>query len=283
MNSEGASRRDIRRIHRLLRELAALAEEEEFEEGLPAAVGQYNAVVQQLERLGVVSTGMFPRLGEQGQRVTFGELGVQSRLLAGYLEDDLNGEDEDECRGKRAGRHGLGVLIGLAPFLGQEELRELVRSRLKEGERVDPGLLIGLAPFLGKEELNRIVRAHMPEFFGDRSTESEREAEQEGAPEPPRGTSGRPERPQRPDRPAYPEIEAGPRPPAEPRMMEGVVPEESIGAEGRFSLINTRLQQAAQELARPGLSDARRAELSDLIARLSREQERILQRHMWDR
>ncbi len=52
-----------------------------------AAVRRYNAIVQYLEQTGFLPTGFFNPLPED---TTFDELGVESSLLASYIEEDAD-------------------------------------------------------------------------------------------------------------------------------------------------------------------------------------------------
>ena len=80
---------EVRRLRRLLKEIGDLAQSASLtgslSKGAPAAVRRYNQVVTRLEALGVASGGLFQPLNEES---TFDELGVESTLLASYLEEE---------------------------------------------------------------------------------------------------------------------------------------------------------------------------------------------------
>src|SRR5579859_659751 len=111
------NRTEIRRLRRLLKEIAELAQSASLtgslKEGAPSAVRRYNAVLQQLERLGALTPDFFSPMAETAG---FDELGVESKLLAGYIK-----EDELDSESPLHSAHG-NVIVGLG---GLGELAEL--------------------------------------------------------------------------------------------------------------------------------------------------------------
>lgn len=98
---ENENRTEIRRLHGLLREIARLAEHASLtgsmEKGAPSAVRRYNQTLARLELLGLLSEGMFTPLPADA---SFDEVGVDSKLLAGYLSHDVQ-ESQGDVRPHR--------------------------------------------------------------------------------------------------------------------------------------------------------------------------------------
>jgi hypothetical protein len=179
-------KREIRRLRRLLQEMASISEDGEFKEGIASLVKRYNGIVAHLEQSGRLPLGLFHPLteGESG----FDQIGVESRLLAGYLEDLEDEENEDEEEEEETSRRkqkkfDLDMLVGLAPFTPQSELRKLVSAALKDRRNMNPDLVISLAPFLGSEEVGRIVRENLHHWFKSRAEDAEDEETEEEAEE----------------------------------------------------------------------------------------------------
>jgi hypothetical protein len=100
--------------------------------GAPDAVEKYNLIIAHLERLGLVSGPLFPPLPADA---SFDRVGVASKLLDGYLEDEDNG--------KQKGIHGgPNIVIGNLPDLKElEKLKDLgktIREHLPEWLRQGP-------------------------------------------------------------------------------------------------------------------------------------------------
>ena len=89
------------------------------------------------------------------QTADFGEIAVESRMLAGYLSDG----DKRKDKGDRD--DGRSIIVRLAPFIGQAELRDLVQQQAKNGTEFDVNTITALAPFLGQEYLSQIVRENL--------------------------------------------------------------------------------------------------------------------------
>jgi len=132
---------EIRRMRRLLRETARIAEHASLtgslEKGSRLAIRQYNAIIRHLQDNGTVPDDLFPELDEQ--ECPFDELGVAARLLEGYLEDDddeASGESEREKEGKRKrveikfNTGGTQDLHSLAEII-RASLPEIVREHLR--------------------------------------------------------------------------------------------------------------------------------------------------------
>src|SRR5579871_3770722 len=100
----GANDMDIKRIRRLLRETARLAEHASLtgslEKGSKLGIRQYNAIRGHLQEIGAIPEDLFPELDEDESG--FDELGVATKLMEGYLDDD----DEGEAAPRREGREG---------------------------------------------------------------------------------------------------------------------------------------------------------------------------------
>lgn len=171
--SDQDNKREIRRMLRLLRQMAGLAEHVEqtgsFESGVRNSVKRYNSIVEHLEDNGVLPEEMFPKLEEEAD---FGQLGAEATLLADYLNDMIEEEEPHRKPGL-----DLGPVIALAPFLGQSELKKIVRAhfagkkfglefddeeeREENSGQMDLRTLVGLAPHIGSRELGELVRAYL--------------------------------------------------------------------------------------------------------------------------
>ena len=85
-------------------------------DGAPSAIRRYNAVLQHLERLGAVTPGFFGPLAETAG---YDELGVESKLLAGYIK-----EEESDAESLPHGPQG-NLIIGLGGLRELSELKDL--------------------------------------------------------------------------------------------------------------------------------------------------------------
>src|SRR5688500_4799863 len=98
---------EIRRLHRLLREIADLAHHASItgslQGGARSAVRPYNMALQRLGTLGISAGDLFQPLPED---TGFDELGVDCRLLAGYLKEDVQQDEERHARHKPLIGHG---------------------------------------------------------------------------------------------------------------------------------------------------------------------------------
>lgn len=144
---------DIRACRRLLNEIADLCDHASLTgsmaSGARRTAERYNAVLQRLVEASEVPDGIFSAVPEAAD---FGEVGVEARMLAGSLsreEKHKYKEEKDENRS---------IIMRLAPFIGQAELRDLVKQHAKNGTHLDLNTITALAPFLGQEYLSEIVR-----------------------------------------------------------------------------------------------------------------------------
>jgi hypothetical protein len=113
---------EIRRLRRLLREIADLAQHSSLtgslQNGAPSAVRRYNAVLSQLEQQGMVPDGLFQPLADG---TGFDELGVESALLAGYLKEFT----EDTPKPTPSNHNSPVFNIGMNGLKDLEALRDL--------------------------------------------------------------------------------------------------------------------------------------------------------------
>lgn len=150
--SDDMDRNELRSYYRMLREIAELAQEATMtgalQEGSRAGVRRYNSVVRQLESSGVTPAGMFEPLPENTE---FAELGVESRLLAGYIK-----ERQQEPAPPQPSNHGPSgnIIVGLG---GLKELVEL-------------------------KDLGRLVRQHLPEWMQGREDDAKPDERKETSP-----------------------------------------------------------------------------------------------------
>ena len=152
------NRTEIRRLRRLVREIGELAQHASLtgslQGGASSAARRYNTIIQRLEELGAVSPGLFQPLAAD-EAANFDEIGVESKLVAGYLEE----EEEEERAGK--GQHG-GPNVIIGSLNGMQSLEEL-------------------------KDLGRIIRENLPEWMREKARERH-----EGEREEPRAeTAGR--------------------------------------------------------------------------------------------
>ncbi len=224
-----ANRREMKRMRQVLSQIVSMAEDEELEGGLLSAVRRFNAIVRHLEMLEVLPPGVFQLLSEEQGVVSFDQVGVESRMLSGYLEEVIEEEEEElpskpdfspvialapfldhgdlkalihshlSGRGfaepKVAGSAGSGAptlktLVGLAPHLPSKDLAVLLEACLAQEPLTDPQILVGLAPHLDSQDLGRILRQNVPNWY-----EARREGEPLPPPPPPAPAPATPESP----------------------------------------------------------------------------------------
>ena len=133
---------EIRRLRRLLKRMYSLAEHSSLtgalSDGGVDAVAQYNLILTRLGELGILSQTLFPPLPPDA---SFDRLGVASKLLEGYLEEEVA-----DSAPMGAGNH---IHIGNIGDIGaMEELKDLgrlVRENL-------PEFLRKRGPAMGSEE-----------------------------------------------------------------------------------------------------------------------------------
>lgn len=174
--SEIEQKREIRRMLRLLRQMTELAEHVEqtgsFESGAHNSVKRYNAIVEHLEEHGAIPEEMFPGLEEDSG---FGQLGAEATLLANYLQDLVDEEDNPTPKRGTDPKQDFGWLLGMAPFLEKTELTNLVRAHFagkpappaeptpaseKTSSPLEPDLamLVEVAPHVDSKTLGEMVR-----------------------------------------------------------------------------------------------------------------------------
>ncbi len=156
-----SNKREVKRIRQILTEIVGMAEDEELQGGLGNAVKRYNAIVRHLEGSDVLPPGLFQLLNEEHGAVSFHEVGVESRMLSGYLEEVI-----DEAETDSPGKPDFSPVIALAPFLDQTDLKALIQSHLSGRGFAEPKpggsdaggppsleTLVGLAPHIPKHDL----------------------------------------------------------------------------------------------------------------------------------
>jgi hypothetical protein len=115
---------EILRIRRLLSRIAELAEQASLtgglEQGAATSIQHYNAALQRLQQLGVVSSDLFPPLAADSN---FDAVGVASALLASYLDDEEEGANGPGVS-KRSGNN-YNVVRNVGSDLSAAELRDL--------------------------------------------------------------------------------------------------------------------------------------------------------------
>jgi hypothetical protein len=143
----------IKGLKSMLREIGELAEHASLTGGMasgaPRAIQRYNAILRQLVEQGAIGRGIFEELNPE--TTDFGQLAVDARLLASYLNGKAKSADSGDSS----------VLVRLAPFVRGEDLALLVKEHLSKGAPLDPGIITSLAPFLPQEMLGTIVREQM--------------------------------------------------------------------------------------------------------------------------
>ena len=244
MTTHPAEQRDeLRRLRGMLDELGGLAENATMtgglEHGAPAAVRRYNAIVERLQELDAAPRGFSPLGGE----ASFDESSVECKVLARSLKED--------DRGIHGGSHGgternLALVAGLAPFVEQRELLDLLRLHEQAGEPVDPAVILALAPFLPKDEITRLVRQHLG--LGQRE-----KGQQATNPEP---------------RPASPEPPASPGAEGATRSVASGEPDQRPR---RAAELDARIDELSAALRQAGLTEADRARLAGELARAAGE------------
>lgn len=144
---------DKNALRRMLREIADLAENASLTGGLasgaPRAVQRYNAILRQLVESGDLPRGIFEELDPE--TTDFGQLGVDSRLLASYLKGKGDGN----------GNSDASILVRLAPFVRGEDLAAMVKEHLSRGIELSANVITALAPFMNSDQLGQLVREHL--------------------------------------------------------------------------------------------------------------------------
>ena len=201
---EKGKRREIKRIRQILSEIIGMAEDDELEGGLGNAVKRYNAIVRHLEVENILPPALFQPLEEDKGSTTFHQVGAESRMLSGYLEEVVEEEEEklgkpdfspvialapfldqsdlkaliqshlsgrgfasvsSERSGPNSGPPSLRALVELAPHMPSQDLADLVEACLARDPSIDQNDLVALAPHLKSQDLGRIIRRHAPQWF----------------------------------------------------------------------------------------------------------------------
>lgn len=140
---------ETERLRSLLNEIAELCEgaslSGSFEGGASRVAERYNAVLNRLLSIEALPADLFSPLPSTAG---FAEVGVEARMLAGYFRSDERGD------------RGQSLIVRLAPFVDSRDLAKLIREGRESGMEVDPETLAHIAPFLGKEELGDLLRGH---------------------------------------------------------------------------------------------------------------------------
>lgn len=149
--NENASN-EIAACQSLLREIAELCENASLTGSLSGGAGRvgqrYNALLGRLTAQGAVPQDLFSPIPEGAG---YGEIGVEARMLAGYLK-------QEKKKDKRSGDPG--ILVRLAPFVSREDLANLIRQHWEQGTGVDMDTITHLAPFLAQEDLGKLLSSH---------------------------------------------------------------------------------------------------------------------------
>jgi len=133
--------------------------------GSKRAAQRYNSVLSYLVRSGNVPDSLFAPIPEDAG---YGEIGVEARMLAGYLPSNREKNKFQDDNEKN-------ILIRLAPFVGRDELGLLIREQIGKGVGLDMNTLSNLAPFLGQDILGELIRGHL---------DNRAKAQEEAPPEP---------------------------------------------------------------------------------------------------
>jgi hypothetical protein len=191
-----ATQPDIQTIRRMLGEIVRIAKDASLTGALAGsaslAVQQYNRTLSNLERSGRVPEGWFQTLAEGS---TLDEAGFMARQLDSFLEVEMQSEQETQqepanrqnakAASMKNSSHAdpddpikINHIVGLAPFMEQALLVELLRVCFRNNQTIDSGSLVGLAPFIAKEELSRIIREHLLSWTNQEITTQENAAQQ---------------------------------------------------------------------------------------------------------
>jgi hypothetical protein len=145
---------DLETYRRVLDELAELANHASLtgalSDGRARAIRKFNVIVENLEDHGYIPEDVFEELPDDA---SFGDLAIEARMLAAQIS---------EKKSKRKGDPG--VLLRLAPFVGQEALGDLVREQMRQNADFDMDLVANLAPFLNQEMLSNLVRQNLEDI-----------------------------------------------------------------------------------------------------------------------
>jgi hypothetical protein len=136
---QAATRREIRRIVRVLERLGELAKQAtrrgELEDGQSYAIQHYNAIIEALATRGVEVPSFFPPLAAEAG---LGAVGFASAQLAEYLSEFLEGESNSSGEGAGTGGEGsfFDRFFGSGEFqhVG-EAMREAIPDWMREARR----------------------------------------------------------------------------------------------------------------------------------------------------
>ncbi len=124
MTMSDDTRAEVRRLAKLLKGIAEMAEgasiSGSLSGGATGAVRKYNAVVQRLVSLEVITSGLFQPLAEGA---SFDEVGVESGLLARYLKDF--DQDEERWGWKSSCGPDNNVVVSLGGLKDLKDLNDL--------------------------------------------------------------------------------------------------------------------------------------------------------------
>lgn len=268
--SQSDSKKELRQICSLLKELADLAEHASLtgalEGGSRRAARRYNAIVEHLEERDIIPEGVFQPLDEDQDG--YDAVGIESKLLLGYIREEREEGDEEpgvapfEGKRKKRRKPDFEFILGLAPFMDRRDVGRMVRAAVKGKQNVEPGFIMGLAPFMDRDEIARLVREHMPDWFFEGGEEDEEEE------------AGAALKMSLSDDEVAEDPEVGDEEPSE--AQEPHHQQQLLPLEGRLAEVRAKLQSVADQLRETDPKDhARMRRLSLELARLGQEQERI--------
>lgn len=132
MSNTEPNQKELKRIHRLLRQMAEMVQHASLtgslQQGGTQAVQQYNNIVVRLEQIGEIPTGFFPSLAAD---IPFDGVGIAAGSLAAYIQDTVEEEQDEKSQAGDNGEHrvdspSFSVNIGGPVTLGDlESLRSL--------------------------------------------------------------------------------------------------------------------------------------------------------------
>lgn len=131
MSNTDPNQKELKRIHRLLRQMAETVEHASLtgslQQGGGQAIQQYNSIVARLEQIGEIPAGFFPPLTPD---IPFDGIGIAAGNLAAYIEDAIEEENPQSNGGSdrehRVDSPSFSVNIGGPVTLGDlESLRSL--------------------------------------------------------------------------------------------------------------------------------------------------------------
>lgn len=143
----------VQQARRLFEEIAEIAQDASLtgmlKGGQARLAIRYNTLVSQCEEAGLLPAELAGKLDSDA---AYEAIAIEARLSAASL---------DSPKDESASTMDFAAIVRIAPFIGSQELGELVRDQMRAGINIGVDALTAVAPFLDQTTLNSIVREHI--------------------------------------------------------------------------------------------------------------------------